>query len=273
MTENSAGEILENLKDMVDNTEGEVLENLKKVNDSLCRVVDMLQGPNSGETSDATKSISSTLLPRSSGPNTSSIFAEHQRLFGNEAVRTNPRVNQIATALQFRPLSSGTALSTATTGTKRGKKTTGGFACRTKRNQWTHKFCCLAEKDACRMPSPEDELKLRAAGLAEREITLNRGWSASLLHEKLSETYPKLHDGGGYEFLRTDGRSTTWLVLIPGLKTEGYSIQYLKDNLNQATVYIHPLQNDLSFTPLEGDGGLTEVSVSSVDSPSNLPLE
>ena len=184
-------------------------------------------------------------------------------MFGNAAVRTNPRVNQIATALRFRPLSSGTALSTATaTGKKRAKKTAGGFGFRTKRNQWTHKFCCLAEKDACRIPSVEDKLKLRAAGLGEREITLDRGWSASLLHEKLSETYPKLRDGGGYEFLRTDGRSTTRLVVIPCSKTEGYSVQYLKDNLNQATAYIRPLQNDLSFTPLEGDGGLIEVSVS-----------
>lgn len=247
---------------MAENTEGEVLESLKKVNESLCRVVNMLQGPNSGKTSDATKSISSTPLPRSSGSNRSSIFAEHQRLFGNAAVRTNPRVNQIATALRFRPLSSGTALSTATTGKKRAKKTAGGFGFRTKRNQWTHKFCCLAEKDACRIPSVEDKLKLRAAGLGEREITLDRGWSASLLHEKLSETYPKLRDGGGYEFLRTDGRSTTRLVVIPCSKTEGYSVQYLKDNLNQATAYIRPLQNDLSFTPLEGDGGLIEVSVS-----------
>ena len=108
----------------------------------------------------------------------------------------------------------------------------------------------------------EDKLKLRAAGLGEREITLDRGWSASLLHEQLSETYPKLRDGGRYEFLITDGRSTTRLVLIPGSKTEGYSVQYLKDNLNQATVYIRPLHNDLSFTPLEGNGGLSEVSVS-----------
>ena len=151
MAENTEGEILENLKTgMVDNTEGEVLENLKKVNESLCRIVHVLQGPNSRETSDATKSISSTSLPRSSDPNTSSIFAEHQRLFGNTAVRTNPRVNQIAAAMQFRPLSSGTALSTATTGKKRAKKTAGGFGFRTKRYQWTHKFCCLAEKDACR---------------------------------------------------------------------------------------------------------------------------
>ena len=93
---NTEGEILEILKKgMVDNTEREVLENLKKVNESLCRVINMLQGPNSGETSDATNSISSTSLPRSSGPNTSSIFAEHQRLFGNAAVRTNPRVNVV----------------------------------------------------------------------------------------------------------------------------------------------------------------------------------
>ena len=56
MVENTELEILENLKKgMVDNTEGEVLENLKKVNESLCRVVRMLQDPNCGETSDATK--------------------------------------------------------------------------------------------------------------------------------------------------------------------------------------------------------------------------
>ena len=128
MAENTEGEILENLKKgMVNNTEGEVLENLKKVNESLCRVVHMLQGPNSGETSDATKSISSTSLPRSSGPNTTSIFAEHQRLFSNAAVRTNHRVNQIAAVLRFRPLSSGTALSTATKGKKRAKKTASLF--------------------------------------------------------------------------------------------------------------------------------------------------
>ena len=35
------------------------------------------------------------------------------------------------------------------------------------------------------IPSVEDKLKLRAAGLGEREITLDRGWSAILLHEKL----------------------------------------------------------------------------------------
>ena len=32
---------------------------------------------------------------------------------------------------------------------------------------------------------------------------------------------------------------------FPFLKTEGCSVQYLKDNLNQAIAYIRPLQNDL----------------------------
>ena len=97
----------------------------------------------------------------------------------------------------------------------------------------------------------EEKITLRAAGLGEKEMTLDKCWSASRLHEKLSETFPKLNDGGGYEFLRTDGRSTSRLVLIPGSKVEGYSVQYLKDNLNQATAYICPLQNDLSLSPLE----------------------
>lgn len=68
----------------------------------------------------------------------------------------------------------------------------------------------------------EKKLKLRAAGLGEREITLDRGWSASLVHEKLAETCPKLRDGGVYKCLRTDGSSTSGLVLILGSKTEGY---------------------------------------------------
>ena len=98
----------------------------------------------------------------------------------------------------------------------------------------------------------EEKIKLRAAGLEGREITLERGWSENLLHEKLSETYPKLRNGEN-EFSRIGGRSTRRLVLIPGSKTEGYSIQCLKDNFNQATAFILPLQNDLSCTPLGDD--------------------
>ena len=126
------------------------------------------------------------------------------------------------------------------------KKTAGGFGFQTKRNQWTHKFCCLAEKDACRIPPVEDKLKLRAAGLGEKEITLDRlevGLRVSCMRSY--QKHSKLHDGGGYEFLRTNGRSTTKLVIIPGSKTEGCSVQYLKDNLNQAIAYIRPLHNDL----------------------------
>ena len=132
MAENTEGEVLENLKkDLKENTEGEVLENLKKVNESLSRVVNVLQSPNTREASTTTKSVSSTLLACSSVPKTSNIFAE-QRLFGNAAVRTNPRVNQVEAALRFRPLSSGTTHSIASTGKKRAKRTAGGFDSRTK---------------------------------------------------------------------------------------------------------------------------------------------
>ena len=55
----------------------------------------MLRSPNGGEASSA-GTISSTAFPPSSDPSTSNIFAEHRRLFGNAAVRTNSGVNQIA---------------------------------------------------------------------------------------------------------------------------------------------------------------------------------
>ena len=71
-----------------------VLESLRKVNESLSRVVNMSQSPNSGEASSAS-AISSTALPPSSDPSTSNIFVVHQRLFDNAAVWTNSRVNQI----------------------------------------------------------------------------------------------------------------------------------------------------------------------------------
>ena len=65
MAENTEGEVLENLKkDLKENTEREVLENLKKVNESLSRVVNMLQSSNTGEASNTTKSVSSTLLTK-----------------------------------------------------------------------------------------------------------------------------------------------------------------------------------------------------------------
>lgn len=125
--------------------------------------------------------------------------------------------------MRFNPLSSGANKTTTSTGRKRSRKTAGGgFA---KRNQWTHKFFCLANIDACKIPTVEEKITLRAAGLGEKEMTLDKCWSASRLHEKLSETFPKLNDGGGYEFSRTDGRSTSRLVLIPGSKVEGYSVQ------------------------------------------------
>ena len=57
MAENTEGEVLENLKkDLKEKTEGEVLGNLRKVNESLSRVVNMLQSSNTGA-SNTTKSV------------------------------------------------------------------------------------------------------------------------------------------------------------------------------------------------------------------------
>ena len=64
--------------------EGKVIDNLKKVNESLIRVVSMLE---SGEAEKRGGETSNSAKPGPSS-STSSIFAEHQRLFGNAAVRS-----------------------------------------------------------------------------------------------------------------------------------------------------------------------------------------
>ena len=47
-------------------------------------------------------------------------------------------------------------------------------------------------------------------------------------------------------------------MLIPCSKVEGYVVQFLKDNLNQATASIHTLQNDISLVPLEDNTDLMQ---------------
>ena len=60
---------------------------------------------------------------------------------------------------------------------------------------------------------------------------------------EILEKFPKLKDAGGYELLRVGGRSRL-LEVIP-IPPGGYTIDYLKDVVQQAKVYIRPIQANL----------------------------
>ena len=52
------------------------------------------------------------------------------------------------------------------------------------------------------------------------------------------ENFPKLKDAGGYELLRVGARNRC-LEVIP-IPPGGYTVEYLKDVVQQAKVYIRP---------------------------------
>lgn len=86
---------------------------------------------------------------------------------------------------------------------------------------------------------------------------IHRSWKKNLciielgdredIHEAILEAFPKLDQAGGYELLRLDQGKNLEVILPP---PEGYSVGYLKDVLQQAKVYIRPLQKDLSMDPI-----------------------
>ena len=68
-------------------------------------------------------------------------------------------------------------------------------------------------------------------------------------HELMSQ-FPKLSEGGGFELLRVNDRggATRKLELINPPES-GYDVMFLKAVVQQAKIYIRPLQKDLSCSP------------------------
>ena len=69
---------------------------------------------------------------------------------------------------------------------------------------WRHKFVCLARTGQNRIPLSESEKdKLFSAGLGEKELEFPKlDTTADEFRDILYEGFPRLRDGGGYQFLK-----------------------------------------------------------------------
>ena len=84
------------------------------------------------------------------------------------------------------------------------------------------------------------------AGLGEQKITFDKGGKASHVHAKITEAFPALNEGGGYEILRmAEGRSKA-LIVLP-VPAGDYAVPYLSSVLGQAEGYIRPIQKDINI--------------------------
>ena len=131
-----------------------------------------------------------------------------------------------------------------------GKSGNSAKAKKTKGATWTHAFVCLAKKSHVLLPSPQERYELKSAGLGEKKITIEiHGKGFDDLYKILLEEFPLLLNAGGIELMRTGfGSKSKSLEVIPvphGSAT--YSIEYLKEVLQQAKCYVRPIQRDLSI--------------------------
>ena len=116
--------------------------------------------------------------------------------------------------------------------------------------RWHHSFVCLAKVGQYLPPDTADRVRLVQAGLGEKRITCGVDSGPEDLHQELLAGFPRLKNGGGYEYLKLDecGRKTLTVVPPP---IGGYTPFYLKSIFHQAKVYMRPLQRCLDLTPAD----------------------
>ena len=127
---------------------------------------------------------------------------------------------------------------------------------------WTHIFYCLASCDQEKLfttSALKNELIL--AGLGEKKIKIsNIDCNVKEFHEEIMNSFPKLRNAGGFEFLKCKP-SSRMLEIIPfGIAN---SPRHLKTYVGTAKVYIRPIQVDLDLVPTQEFTFSNEVILSS----------
>ena len=117
-----------------------------------------------------------------------------------------------------------------------------------KLSMWEHEFICLSSTSRI-TPPPMDKALLIRAGLGPRKLSLFEYGESFEFHESIMSAFPRLAEGGGYELLRTKQNTNRELCVIPP-PPGGYTVDYLKNMVSQAKIYIRPIQKNLPLTPL-----------------------
>lgn len=117
-----------------------------------------------------------------------------------------------------------------------------------KLSMWEHEFICLASCSQAEPPSAMEKAELIRAGLGPRKLSLFEFGESSEFHEDIVSAFPPLSNGGGYELMRTKHKNNHELEVIPP-PPGGYTVEYVKNIVCQAKVYVRPIQRNLSLVP------------------------
>ena len=109
---------------------------------------------------------------------------------------------------------------------------------------WKKDCICLRDKEQSWKPSSEEKIELARMGLGHKEVIFQSDGDVEHIHRSLLNAFPVLEECGGYTLLRLTENSHS-MVEIEGPES-GMTVAYLKDILNQAKLYVHPLQKDIT---------------------------
>lgn len=121
-----------------------------------------------------------------------------------------------------------------------------GGSKRKKLPTWTHTFVCLAKRESSSVPDSQERAALILSGLGEKKIQLDEYSEWPEIYDELLFQYPKLKESGGFELLRVGEGGGKRLQTI-ACPPKGYTVVYLQAVVHHATVYIRPLQRDITL--------------------------
>jgi hypothetical protein len=268
--QNTARNIYVNKNKMADNQQAssaadEIQSSLLQARDLIVQIIDgVSNSPSTANTSTANTSTVRT-------PNTSTAYSSTVRtplLSEQQRVNTPNNTNLHNRALEeHRRLFgfSGQSIVSSTLQShgkrSRGKGGKNGkSAKKPKVATWTHAFVCLAKRTQVLLLTPRERYELKSAGLGEKKITVeikDKGFED--LYGILLQEFPLLSHAGGIELMRTGfaARSKTLEVIPVPNGSSSYSIEYLKEVLQQAKCYVRPIQKDLPVViPRDCQGNL-----------------
>ena len=145
------------------------------------------------------------------------------------------------------------------TGKRKGASIGNSSKRHTQFKTWSHTFVCLSDPEDNEPPNAVERAKLFLAGLGEKRINLLVHSGPEAIRDDLLGEFPKLRAGGGFELLRLrpQGRELEEIPIPHG----GYTVEYLKAVVQNAKVFIRPIQVALDIT---ADPSSSSSSVSSL---------
>jgi len=99
-------------------------------------------------------------------------------------------------------------------------------------------------------PTPQEKITLAKIGLETKCLVFSLEGNAHHVHNVIMKEWPVLENCGGYTLLRLAENSHSLVEIEPPLSGH-INVQFLKTILNNATLYIRPLQYNICYEDMQ----------------------